>query len=73
MHPLFGLQTLRSVCIPRECPLSHVRGVKELKFFTCVVGFDGFGLNYDTGVTSLDVLRLVGNRPRDVATCQETN
>ena len=51
-----------------------VIGDYELELFGGVVGFDGFGLDDDGGVTTLEVLALVGDRAGDVATgkCQGT-
>ena len=37
---------------------------------TSVIGFDGFGGDNDAGVTTLNVLRFVRNRPRDIAGAQ---
>ena len=39
-----------------------------LKFFTCVVGFNGLGGDNDAGVTTLNVLALIRNRTSDVTT-----
>ena len=63
----------RVLCTLYIVPSSLFWGIVPLSLFFGVVGLYGLGLDDDRGVTSLQVLRLIGNDPRHIAGGQTEN